>query len=288
MTRAGEERREHAAHQRRRQGQERRATPAASYRSDACSSRKIAIAARDQEQQSALRGLALRYSPSNSAWYPAGSSMAPASPRSRATTSRDRGPRTWRRRRGGASRPRAGRRSASARSALGDVAQPDPLAVGRIDRQLADGGQVVAGWRACSRPLTSYALPPRKMSPTSSPAMIAGRAADVAGLQAVPLRRGEVDLDLDLRDVDLRVDVLVDDARRCRRACRGPPRPSRAGRPGPAPKRRTTIGVAGAGEHLVDPLPQVGLHVAAEARVARDDLLDLGDASRRSRRRRRC
>ena len=42
---------------------------------------------------------------------------------------------------------------------------------------------------------------------------------------------------------------------------------------------RTTIAALAAGQHLLDALPQVGQHVAVEARVAVDHLLDLRDAS---------
>ena len=69
------------------------------------------------------------------------------------------------------------------------------------------------------------------------------RAADVARLEPVPLRRGEVDLDLDLGHVDLQLlDVQVDDAvdRRASAASTSVGLGSR-GRPDRGPKMRTTI-----------------------------------------------
>ena len=88
--------------------------------------------------------------------------------------------------------------------------------------------------------------------------------ADVARLEPVALRRGEVDLDLDLRNVVLELDVQVDEA-------------VDLGDDVPAPRppccRRTSRSVAEdahddrlarARQHLVDPLVQVGLDVAEE------------------------
>ena len=103
------------------------------------------------------------------------------------------------------------------------------------------------------------------MSPTSSLATSVGRrAAHVARLQAVAPAAVEVHRDLDLRHVHLQLDVQVGEPVDVRDSARSTRRPVSRSSSGPAPKMRTTIGSLGAGEHLLDALVQVGLHVVVE------------------------
>ena len=104
-----------------------------------------------------------------------------------------------------------------------------------------------------------------------------GRAADVARLEPVALGRLEVDRDLDLGHVVLELDVLLDDAVDAAHQVLDVVRGGRAASSRSSPKIFTTMRLARAGEHLADPLLQVGLHVAAKARVAVDHLLDRGE-----------
>ena len=133
-------------------------------------------------------------------------------------------------------------------------------------------------WRASGtlQTWTSYALPPRKMSPTSSPAIsvdaarrtspgfkpyrsaaarststvIWGTSVSCSACCSVEAVHAEHDL-LDLgRLLPQHVEVLTVDA--------------------------DDDGLAGAGQHLPDALLQVGLHVTADPRIAVDHLLDPG------------
>ena len=124
---------------------------------------------------------------------------------------------------------------------------------------------------------TSKACPSRKMSPTSSPAInVDAGPPDVTGLDPVALGRREVDLHLELGDVLDELDVLLDHA-----VDVGEDRLDLIGL-GPQhvevrAEDADHDGVARAGQHLADAFLEVGLHVPLEARVAVDDLLDLGE-----------
>jgi hypothetical protein len=77
----------------------------------------------------------------------------------------------------------------------GDVGQPHALARRRVDAEVRMSSRL---WRASGmlQTWTSYALPARKMSATSSPAISVDAArTHVARLQPVPFGRLEVDLD---------------------------------------------------------------------------------------------
>src|SRR3990172_4848190 len=121
---------------------------------------------------------------------------------------------------------------------------------------------------------TSMFFPSRQMSPASSLAMKApGAPPHVSGLDAVPRRGGEIHLDPDLWDFELEIGVQVDDA--------VDPGHQRLHLLGLLPQDTQVVtvdthhdGLAGAGEDLFDALPEVGLDIAIQSRVAVDGLLD--------------
>ena len=161
---------------------------------------------------------------------------------------------------------------------VGHVAERDLPARRRVDAELAQGAEVAAHLAARPRRRRRRSSGPRRPRPTFVPSHQRGhRAADVA--------RGQAEARGGLRA-----------AGAPRSAGRGPAaRPSGRRRPSTSAMRRADLcGLlaqdvevgpedadhdrrARAGEHLLDALLQVGEQVAVEARVAVDDLLDLGD-----------
>ena len=279
ITAADPVRREHAADQRHRQREEREAPRAGSSRRTTIRSRKIPIAAIDREaQQPALRRLALGVLAEQlGVVLERERRPGRAAPRTRRRPSpRSRRRRRWRRRRCGGTAfswlITFGRRRRCARRPRRRAARAP---VGGVDRQRPRCRRCCRASRACSRRARRRSCrrgrcrrPPRRDQRGR-------RAADVAGLERRTARAAARSTSIcDLRDVDLR-------ARRARRRRRRP-------RPGsPRPRRafvaqRLEVGaeephddrLAGAGEHLLDPLLEVGLHVAVQAGVAVDDLLD--------------
>jgi hypothetical protein len=103
-----------------------------------------------------------------------------------------------------------------------------------------------------------------------------GRPPNVAGLEAVPLGRLEIDFDPDLGDVVLEVRGVLADT--------GDLAEDGVDLLGLFPEELQVLaedadgdGVAGAGQDLPDPLLQVREHVAEDPRVAIDDAPDAGD-----------
>ncbi len=155
---------------------------------------------------------------------------------------------------------------------VGHVRQQDRLAARRVDRKPLDARQARA--RLGRAPDVDVVRPAAAEDVADLFARDpgAGGAANVAGLHAVALRLGEIDLDLDLRDIrvqlHLRFDETVDALHQ----------PLHLGcllgeDVEVVAEHADDDCIARAGEHLPDPLLQVGLDVALDPRVTGDDLL---------------
>ena len=96
------------------------------------------------------------------------------------------------------------------------------------------------------------------------------RAPDVAGFEPVPLRRVEVDRDLDLRDVQQPLGLDVDGPLDARHGVLDLVR-LRAQHLQVRSVDAHHDGVARPGQDLLDPLLEVGLHVALQPGIAVDD-----------------
>ena len=159
---------------------------------------------------------------------------------------------------------------------VGDIDEPNLASSGLVDHQVLQIGHAAAalGWA----PQLDVVGPAAREKVTG---LLTGHQprcgpSDVAWLEAVPLGRREVDLDLQLRDVVLEVDVVLADAGNITQQ--------------PVdllcflPKQIEILaedadrdGVAGSGQDLPDALPQVGQHVAVDPRVAVDHSPDVVD-----------
>ena len=94
---------------------------------------------------------------------------------------------------------------------VGDIAQANVAAVGRVDQQVADAGQAVA--RLGRRPddhVVNLAFPVNVADFVAGEDH-GGRATDIARLEPDATGVGEIDLDLDLRNVLLRLLVQIDE-----------------------------------------------------------------------------
>ena len=155
----------------------------------------------------------------------------------------------------------------------GNLAQRHVLASRRLDRELLDGREVASRLRSAPdanvedptgvvRVRDLLARDHRRRGPTH-----------VARLQSIPVRRLEVDLDVDLRNLDEQLDVEVDDAldpgHRLLELMR-----LLAQHVEVWPEDADDDRVARPGQHFTDALLQIRLHVATQARIALDHLLD--------------
>ncbi len=165
---------EHAADQRHRQGEEHQQGQPPAGRTTACSSSRTATPASTggEQQLPVLGGLPLLVLPEHLGVVAERErDRLRASPRARVTTDPGRAPRRRRpRRAGGVALPldAFGRRCRS--RTVATSARRTRLAGRRVDRQALDRAHAVARLVGVLHTTTSYALPPRKMSPTSSPA----------------------------------------------------------------------------------------------------------------------
>ena len=133
-------------------------------------------------------------------------------------------------------------------------------------------------WRASGmlHTWTSYALPARKMSPTSSPAIRVDAARRTSpGFRPYCCAAARSTSTVDLGHLGELLGVLLGQAVHAEQELLD------LGRLLPQDVQVVAVdadddGLAGAGQDLPDALLQVGLHVAPEARVAVDHLLDLG------------
>ena len=179
-------------------------------RKDACSSRKIRTSAADGENQQALR------------WRPGVRCIRPGAGRCsrRATPGFQAVP--------AALRPpcarspsvdvgldvdaagpfvRSMRFGVGLHADVGDVGQADPLPAGGIDGQVLDAGDAGPGLRRAPDLDVVGPAVPVDVADFLAGHERRGRAPDVTGLQPVLLRRCQVHLDVDLRDVDLQGDM---------------------------------------------------------------------------------
>ena len=99
------------------------------------------------------------------------------------------------------------------------------------------------------------------------------RAADVTRLQAVAICRRKVDLHVDLGDLGQQLDMEVDDALDlCELLLQLVGLLAQHDQIGAEDADDDRI--AGSGQHLADPLLEIGLHVTPQARIALNHLLD--------------
>ena len=182
---------------------------------EACSSRRMPIAAAMREaEQPLLGGLPLGVLPEQLGVVLAREATAARRSRCRRRPSPGRGRPRWRSRRCTGTGLVRDRCSGSARSARGRRPPAAPPAA----QACRSGGSrtLVTLWRACGRAphLNIEDLSaPRERSPTSIAGHQGGRRApDIARLDAVALGLGQVDLDLELRLLDLEAARALDDA----------------------------------------------------------------------------
>ena len=161
---------------------------------------------------------------------------------------------------------------------IGDVAEPDLAAVGRVDQQVGDAGQAAAESPACPRPPPRRPSAPRRgcrpRCPTSS---VAAARRTSPGLIAVLLRLREIDLDLERRLVGRQLTRGSTTPSIPATACRDLVRLRLRARPGPRrrPERRgRSCRPASAPPRPARPDRSTPRR---DARVAVDDLLDRGD-----------
>ena len=157
---------------------------------------------------------------------------------------------------------------------IGHFAQGNASAERRIDGEVANALDVAADRFRCPQPHAIHAPVLPDVGDFEAGHEYRRRAADVAGLQTILRRSIEVGADLHLRHIDLLLDMPVDEAGNVFQTfvdgLRFSTQPPELGA-GNAHDDR----FAGTGQHLLDPLAQVRLHVAIEARVAGDRAFDL-------------
>src|SRR3990172_6214268 len=156
---------------------------------------------------------------------------------------------------------------------LRQIAQPHALVVPPVEQEVDHTLDAVAGLgRAPDVHLDVLPIPP-DVAGLLARDEGAGGPPHVSGLDAVPRRGGEIHLDPDLWDFEVEIGVQVDDA--------VDPGHQRLHLLGLLPQDTQVVtvdthhdGLAGAGEDLFDALPEVGLDIAIQSRVAVDGLLD--------------
>ncbi len=158
---------------------------------------------------------------------------------------------------------------------VGHIAQAHVPAVGRVDRQIANAVEAAARCgRAPDVHIVRLAIS-EKVADFFACQQGRRRPAHIAGLEAIALRRGQIDLDLHLRHLGLELHVQIGDAGD---ALQGLLHLVRlvvdALQVGPIDAHDK--GFAGSGQHLVDSFVEIGFHIVEEPRIAVDHLLDGG------------